>query len=59
MEYADWRIDRSSRYVLSNGAVQALAEYWLMGSLSGAKWSDLQFVALPMAAGLIPLWLLR
>ena len=33
--------------------------YWLMGSLSGAKWSDLQFVALPMAAGLIPLWLLR
>lgn len=33
--------------------------YWLMGSLSGAKWSDIGFVALPMLAGLIPLLLLR
>ena len=33
--------------------------YWLMGSLSGAKWRDIGFVAVPMAAGLIPLILLR
>ena len=33
--------------------------YWLMGSLSGAKWSDMGFVLLPMLAGLIPLLLLR
>lgn len=33
--------------------------YWLMGSLSGAKWSELGFVIWPMAAGLIPLYLLR
>ena len=29
--------------------------YWLMGSLSGAKWSDLGFVILPVLIGLIPL----
>ena len=33
--------------------------YWLMGSLSGAKWEDIGFVLLPMLAGLIPLFLLR
>ena len=33
--------------------------YWLMGSLSGAKWSDIRFVIFPMLAGLIPLLLLR
>ena len=33
--------------------------YWLMGSLSGAKWSDIGFVLLPMLAGLIPLLALR
>ena len=33
--------------------------YWLMGSLSGAKWADIGFVLLPMLAGLIPLLLLR
>ncbi len=33
--------------------------YWLMGSLSGAKWSDIFFVLLPMLAGLIPLLALR
>ena len=33
--------------------------YWLMGSLSGAKWKDIGFVILPMLAGLIPLLLLR
>ena len=33
--------------------------YWLMGSLSGAKWSDLAFVTLPMLCGLVPLLLLR
>ena len=33
--------------------------YWLMGSLSGAKWGDILFVLLPMLAGLIPLLLLR
>ena len=33
--------------------------YWLMGSLSGAKWSDLGFVLIPMFCGLVPLVLLR
>ena len=33
--------------------------YWLMGSLSGAKMKDVGFVAIPMALGLIPLFLLR
>ncbi len=33
--------------------------YWLMGSLSGAKWSEIGFAILPMALGLIPLFLLR
>ena len=33
--------------------------YWLMGSLSGAKWSDLGFVILPVLIGLIPLILMR
>ncbi|MEG1537950.1 MAG: iron ABC transporter permease [Clostridiales bacterium] len=33
--------------------------YWLMGSLAGAKKSDILFSFLPMAAGLIPLFLLR
>ena len=33
--------------------------YWLMGSLSGAQWSDLGFALLPMVLGLVPLLLLR
>lgn len=33
--------------------------YWLMGSLSGASWSDIGFVMIPMLAGLIPLVALR
>ncbi len=33
--------------------------YWLMGSLSGAKWGDILFVLSPMLAGLIPLLVLR
>lgn len=33
--------------------------YWLMGSLSGAKWEDLGMVVIPMLLGLIPLLLLR
>ena len=33
--------------------------YWLMGSLSGAKWEDIGFVLIPMLGGLIPLLLLR
>jgi len=33
--------------------------YWLMGSLAGARLSDVAFAALPMALGLIPLLLLR
>ena len=33
--------------------------YWLMGSLSGAKWSDVFFVSIPMVLGGIPLLLLR
>lgn len=33
--------------------------YWLMGSLSGTRKSDLRFAIWPMLAGLIPLLLLR
>ncbi len=33
--------------------------YWLMGSLSGAKLSDLHLALIPMAIGLLPLLLLR
>lgn len=33
--------------------------YWLMGSLSGAKWGDIGFVMVPMLCGLVPLFLLR
>lgn len=33
--------------------------YWLMGSLNGAKISEVSFVLIPMAVGLIPLLLLR
>ena len=33
--------------------------YWLMGSLSGAKWSAIGFVLIPMLCGLVPLYLLR
>lgn len=33
--------------------------YWLMGSLSGARRADVAFVIVPIAAGLIPLLLLR
>jgi iron complex transport system permease protein len=33
--------------------------YWLMGSLSAAKLSNLLFAVIPMAIGLIPLFLLR
>lgn len=33
--------------------------YWLMGSLAGAKWSEIRFVIFPMLAGFIPLLLLR
>ena len=33
--------------------------YWLMGSLSGAKWSELGFVIWPMLLGMVPLFLLR
>ncbi|MBU3213752.1 iron ABC transporter permease [Clostridium estertheticum] len=33
--------------------------YWLMGSLAGAKNSDIKFVIIPMVIGLIPLILLR
>lgn len=33
--------------------------YWLMGSLSGAKSSDVRFVIWPMLIGLVPLLLLR
>lgn len=36
-----------------------LITYWLMGSLSGAKWSELAFVIFPMGLGLAPLLLLR
>lgn len=33
--------------------------YWLMGSLAGAKISDIKFAIIPMAIGLVPLFLLR
>jgi iron complex transport system permease protein len=33
--------------------------YWLMGSLSGAKMSDISFAIFPMLVGLTPLYLLR
>lgn len=33
--------------------------YWLMGSLSGAKWEDVLFAIIPMAIGWIPLLILR
>ncbi|WP_370650991.1 FecCD family ABC transporter permease [Acetobacterium sp.] len=33
--------------------------YWLMGSLNGAKISEVSFVVIPMALGLLPLLLLR
>jgi len=33
--------------------------YWLMGSLSGMKWSAFRFSLLPMLAGILPLMLLR
>ncbi|MBR4691624.1 MAG: iron ABC transporter permease [Oscillospiraceae bacterium] len=33
--------------------------YWLMGSLSGAKWKQVGLAVIPMAAGLLPLLLLR
>ena len=33
--------------------------YWLMGSLSGTRMKDVTFALFPMAAGLIPLLLLR
>lgn len=36
-----------------------LITYWLMGSLSGAKNRDVMFVVFPMAAGIIPLFLMR
>ena len=33
--------------------------YWLMGSLSGTRTADIQFAAVPMLIGLLPLLLLR
>ena len=33
--------------------------FWLMGSLSGARWKEIGFVLVPMLVGLIPLQLLR
>ena len=33
--------------------------YWLMGSLSGSKKEDVMFAIVPMAIGIIPLFLLR
>ncbi len=33
--------------------------YWLMGSMSGARLADVGFVVIPMAIGLIPLFLIR
>ncbi len=33
--------------------------YWLMGSLSGARWKEVGLAVIPMAAGLAPLLLLR
>ena len=42
----------------SNDQLPAIT-YWLMGSLSGAKISDITFVIIPISIGLIPLMLLR
>ena len=33
--------------------------YWLMGSLSGTKWTIVSMAIMPMALGLVPLFLLR
>lgn len=33
--------------------------YWLMGSLAGAQPADVRFILIPMALGMIPLYLLR
>lgn len=33
--------------------------YWLMGSFAGTKFSDVLFALIPMAVGLVPLFLLR
>lgn len=33
--------------------------YWLMGSLTGARWSDMAMAAVPISAGLITLFALR
>lgn len=33
--------------------------YWLMGSLSGTRMSDIRFAIVPMLIGLVPLYLLR
>ena len=33
--------------------------YWLMGSLSGASWSDFSIIILPVICGIIPLFLMR
>ena len=33
--------------------------YWLMGSLSGARMSDIAFALIPMTAGVVPLLILR
>ncbi|MBQ1351465.1 MAG: iron ABC transporter permease, partial [Oscillospiraceae bacterium] len=33
--------------------------YWLMGSFAGVKFSDVLFALIPMAVGLVPLFLLR
>ncbi|RYG86099.1 iron ABC transporter permease [bacterium] len=50
------------------GAVKYLADpdsrlpaitYWLLGSLNGATWRTLAFVAPPIVAGTVVLWLLR
>ena len=37
----------------------AAITYWLMGSLTGAKWTDMAFAAGPIAAGLVALFALR
>ena len=33
--------------------------YWLMGSVSGTRMSDIRFVLIPMALGIVPLFCLR
>lgn len=33
--------------------------YWLLGSLSGAKMSDVSFVLIPMVLGLVPMFIFR